>query len=130
MMFTYRNPARSTDPGRSVEGARSLVVAAKGYLTEEPVIDLSGPVGRIARYAWSDHYAPLRLGLESVAEVLRAHGWQARLAADDTPLVDRDAAPRAGIGWWGKNAKLLRPRRSSWSVAGSAIPDHPLAPPR
>ncbi|HEY9556147.1 MAG TPA: tRNA epoxyqueuosine(34) reductase QueG [Acidimicrobiales bacterium] len=128
MMFTYRNPARSTDPGRSVEGARSLVVAAKGYLTEEPVIDLSGPVGRIARYAWSDHYAALRLGLESVAEVLREHGWKARIAADDNALVDRAAAHRAGIGWWGKNANLLLPRLGSWYVLGSVITDAPLAP--
>src|SRR3546814_16567605 len=117
-MFTYRIPARSPAPCRSVAGARSLVVAAKGYLTEEPVIDLSGPVGRIARYAWSDHYAALRLGLESVAEVLREHGWKARIASDDNAPVDRPAAPPAGTGWWGQTPHPLLPRPRPWALAG------------
>src|SRR3546814_11607268 len=122
-MFSYRNRARSTDQGRSGEGARSRVVAAKGDRSEEPVIDLSGPVGRIARYAWSDHYAALRLGLESVAAVLRAHGWKARIAAAANALVDRAAPHRAGLGWWGKNANPLLPPPASWYVLASRSKD-------
>lgn len=128
MAFTYRNPARSTDPSRTVEEARSLVVAAKGYLAEEPVLALDGPVARIARYAWRDHYAELRAGLEVVAGALRGAGWTGRVLADDNALVDRAAAHRAGIGWWGKSANLLLPGLGSWYVLGAVVTDAPLEP--
>ncbi|MDQ2649527.1 MAG: tRNA epoxyqueuosine(34) reductase QueG [Actinomycetota bacterium] len=127
MNFTYRNPARSTDPGRAVDGARSLVVGARSYFTEEPAAPVE-PSGRIARYAWSDHYAALATGLGVVATMLRDAGWQARVVVDDNALVDRAAAHRAGIGWWGKNANLLVPGAGSWFVLGSVITDAPLTP--
>jgi len=126
MMFTYRRPARSTDPAQALPGARSLVVGAKAYLQDEPVLDLRGPVGRVARYAWTDHYALLKDGLAAVARGLSDAGWRTRVVADDNALVDRAAAHRAGIGWWGKNANLLLPGLGSWYVLGSVITDAPL----
>jgi epoxyqueuosine reductase len=128
MAFTYRNPARSTDPGQAVPGARSLVVGARGYLQHEPARPSGGPVGRVARYAWEDHYAHLRAGLTAVAEALQADAWRARVVVDDNALVDRAAAHRAGIGWWGKNANLLLPGLGSWYVLGSVVTDAPVAP--
>jgi epoxyqueuosine reductase len=86
------------------------------------------PVGRVARYAWDDHYGPLRDALTEVARSLRADGWRARVLADDNALVDREAAYRAGLGWYGKNANLLLPGRGSWFVLGSVVTDAPLAP--
>src|SRR5262245_19960772 len=58
MAFTYRSPDRSTDPGRSLPGARALVVGARSYRRTSasqpprPAV----PEGRVARYAWQDHY--------------------------------------------------------------------------
>jgi epoxyqueuosine reductase len=48
------------------------------------------------------------------------------VVVDDNALVDRAAAHRAGIGWWGKNANLLLPGLGSWYVLGSVITDAPL----
>jgi epoxyqueuosine reductase len=81
----------------------------------------------VARYAWEDHYTPLRLALTAVARELEAAGWRCRVVADDNALVDREAAHRAGIGWYGKNANLLLPGRGSWFVLGSVVTDAPLA---
>jgi epoxyqueuosine reductase len=127
MAFTYRSPDRSTDPARSLPDARALVVGARSYLVEdaEPPTG-GGPQGRVARYAWEDHYGHLRAGLAAMAHRLTEDGWRARIAADDNALVDRAAAQRAGIGWWGKNANLLLPRLGSWYVLGSVITDAPL----
>jgi epoxyqueuosine reductase len=128
MAFTYRNPARSTEPDRIVPGARSIVVGARSYLLD-PVDDPQpddGPHGSVARYAWIDHYAVLRVGLSAVAEALRDAGWTAVVVADDNALVDREAARRAGLGWYGKNANLLLPGRGSWFVLGSVVTDAPL----
>ncbi|MGH9274895.1 MAG: tRNA epoxyqueuosine(34) reductase QueG, partial [Acidimicrobiales bacterium] len=128
MAFTYRSPDRSTDPGRAVPDARSLVFGARSYLVEEPVWVADEPKGRVARYAWDDHYAVLRDGLSAVQRVLKAAGWRARVLVDDNALVDRAAAHRAGIGWWGKNANLLVPGLGSWYVLGSVVTDAPLPP--
>jgi epoxyqueuosine reductase len=87
----------------------------------------TGPWGRVARYAWEDHYTPLRSALTVVARELEAAGWRCRVVADDNALVDREAAFRAGIGWYGKNANLLLPGRGSWFVLGSVVTDAPLA---
>ena len=125
MQFTYRNPDRSTDPARTLPGARSLVVAALGYATPVPERP-PGAQGRVARYATEDHYARLRAGLEAMAEVLRADGHVARVLADDNALVDRAAAVRAGIGWYGRSSNVLVPGRGSWFVLGSVLTDAAL----
>ncbi len=50
------------------------------------------------------------------------------MLADDNALVDRAAAVRAGIGWYGKNANVLLPGLGSWFVLGSVVTDAPIAP--
>ena len=127
MQFTFKNPDRSTDPGQAVAGARAVVVGARPYLIDEPpATDLDGVRARVARYAWVDHYAPLREGLWAVAARLRADGWKAVAYADDNSMVDRAIAYRAGIGWFGKNANLLVPGAGSWFVLGSVVTTAPL----
>jgi len=128
MSFTYRNPARSTDATRALPGATTIVVGALGYRRTPPAslpAEL-GPTGRVGAYAWIEHYAPLRLALKTVADHLKADGWRARVLVDDNSLVDREAAHRAGIGWFGKNANLLLPDRGSWFVLGGVVTSAPL----
>ncbi|MGH9124247.1 MAG: tRNA epoxyqueuosine(34) reductase QueG [Acidimicrobiales bacterium] len=129
MAFTYRNPDRSTDPSRAVAGARALIVGARRY-PADPVAPAGAnpaePTARVARYATEDHYRPLRAALSEVAERLRHHGWRALVVADDNALVDREAARRAGLGWYGKNTNVLLPGRGSWFVLGSVVTDAPL----
>jgi len=128
MHFTYGDPARSTDPGRALRGARSLVVGVRSYLRAGPggAPAHGGPWGRVARYSWTDHYAPLRQALAVMRDRLMALGWSARVLVDDNGLVDREAAYRAGLGWYGKNTMLLLPGRGSWFVLGSVVTDAPL----
>jgi epoxyqueuosine reductase len=122
MNFTYRNPDRSTDPGRAVEGARSIIVGARSYLaTEDDPPRPPGPHARVARYAWVDHYAPLRVGLRAIASQLRSAGHRALAFADDNAIVDREVAHLAGLGWFGKNANLLLPGAGSWFVLGCVV---------
>lgn len=145
MQFTYRNPERSTDPDRIVEGARALVVGAWSYRSAEPADPHDLPArdgeisvlptrtranraGSVARYARTDHYRALRGALTPIAEALRERGWRAQVVCDDNALVDRAAAHRAGLGWFGKNSLLLIPGLGSWSVLGSVVTDAPLQP--
>jgi epoxyqueuosine reductase len=144
MEFTYRNPVRSTSPDRIVPGASSIVVGARRYASHVPAPPPGAqPSGRVARYAWTDHYAPLREALQVIARHLRAHGHRAVVVADDNAMVDREVAYRAGIGWFGKNANLLLPNRTgdgatgpgpagrgtgSWFVLGAVVTDASLPP--
>jgi epoxyqueuosine reductase len=123
MAFTFRNPARSTDPGRAVQHARSIIVAARPYLADgDPRPPVEGAVpAKVGRYAWIDHYAPLRTALREVALRIRAAGHRAVAFADDNSLVDRAVAHRAGLGWYGKNANILLPGAGSFFVLGSIV---------
>ncbi len=127
MAFTYRNPARSSDPTRALRNARSIVVAARSYLRTPPENrGRPGRSGRVARYAWADDYAALRSGLARVGERLAADGHRSVVLVDDNALVDRAAAVRAGVGWYGNNSLVLLPGRGSWYVLGSLVTDAPL----
>ena len=127
MAFTYRNPDRSTDAARTVPGAQSLVVGALGYRSSSPAAP-DRVVGRVAAYARSDHYAKLRASLGLIAEMLRDVGHKATVVADDNALVDREAARRAGLGWYGKNSNILLPGQGSWFVLGTVITTAALEP--
>jgi epoxyqueuosine reductase len=133
MQFTYRNPERSTDPGRIMSGAKSLVVGAWSYRHQEPSAAVFGaeprrPAGQVARYARSDHYSSLRMALAPIADHLRGLGWRATVVCDDNAMVDRAAAHRAGLGWFGKNSLIILPGLGSWFVLGTVVTDAPLAP--
>jgi epoxyqueuosine reductase len=134
MQFTYRNPARSTDPSRALPGAQALVAGAWPVPSsvlgapDRVLRDITRPEpeGRVARYVWRDHYAELHTALEQCAEVVRAAGYAARVLCDDNALVDRAVAVRAGLGWFGKNANVLVPGHGSWVVLGCVVTTAPL----
>ena len=125
MHFTYGNPERATDPASVLPGARSLVVGAHSYRAAVPH-PAGPPAGRVARYSWRDHYQPLRQALGAVADRLRVEGYEAVVLVDDNRLVDREAAVRAGLGWYGKNTNVLLPELGSWFVLGSVVTDATL----
>jgi epoxyqueuosine reductase len=127
MSFTFKNPARSTEPARLLRDARSLVVGAFPYAGGDLADPPPGrPQGQVARYAGDDHYAALRLALGAMADLLREAGHRAAVFADDNALVDRAAAVRAGLGWSGKNANVLVPGHGSWVVLGAVVTDAEL----
>jgi epoxyqueuosine reductase len=131
MVFTFARPEQSTTPARLLPDAATIVVGAWPYRAASPTSqreshERNTDEGEVARYQWVDHYGALRQALKQVAGELKRDGWRARVLADDNSLVDRAAAHRAGIGWFGKNANLLLPGRGSWFVLGSIITDAPL----
>lgn len=132
MGFTFRNPERSTDPGRAVRGARSIIVAARPYrAVDEPSRPATGVPARVGRYAWVDHYAPLRAGLRAIARRIRRADHRAVAFADDNSIVDREVAYLGGLGWFGKNANVLIAGAGSFFVLGSVVTtaDYPPSTP-
>ena len=121
MGFTYRNPERSTDPRRAVEHARSIIVAARPYRAVDEPERPDGAQARVGRYAWVDHYAPLRTGLRAIVTRIRRADHRAVAFADDNSVVDREVAYLGGLGWFGKNANILIPGAGSFFVLGSVV---------
>jgi epoxyqueuosine reductase len=77
----------------------------------------------VARFAETDHYRALRRGLAAVAATLEEAGHRAAVLADDSRLMDRAAAVRAGVGWWGRSTVVLAPRHGPWLLLGSVATD-------
>lgn len=121
--FTYRDPEVATDISQSFPWARSLVVVAVSYLPAGGSPDVADRTVRVARFATEDHYVAVRQVLARVSGALDEAGYRTATLADDNRLVDRAAAVRAGVGWWGKSTLVLVPGAGPWVLLGSVVTD-------
>jgi len=125
MAYLARGSAKRADTRLPYEGTRSAVVVALDYGGREP----SGPV---ARYARGDDYHDVM-----VDRLNDLHGWIAgelkrnvrgKAYVDTGPILERDLARRAGLGWIGKNTMLLNPERGSFFFLGALLLELDLEP--
>jgi epoxyqueuosine reductase len=116
MKFTMAQPEVSCHPESLLPDARSVVSAALCYYA--PADEPQPGEGRLARYTWSDRYAELREKLDALG---RALGGNYRVLVDANQHVDREAAARSGVGFYGKNTMLITRRHGSWVVLGTLI---------
>jgi len=117
------------DPGRLVEGAKSVIVVADRYASEDRAEPAAGEArvaahGRVARYAWGDDYHKvIKKRLHRLCDALaeRFSGDVFRAAVDTAPVMERDLAVAAGLGWVGKHTLLIHPRHGSWFLLGVVV---------
>jgi epoxyqueuosine reductase len=123
MRFTMARPEVSCHPEQLLEGARTVVSAALCYWHD------AGPAppghGRLPRYTWFDAYSQLR---ERLDELGRRLGGEYRVLVDANQHVDREAAARSGVGFYGKNTMLITRGFGSWVVLGTLVTDVELEP--
>jgi epoxyqueuosine reductase len=125
MHYLERNAEKRRDSRLPVPGARSAVVVALDYGGREP----PGPV---ARYARGDDYhdvmtAKLR-DLHHRIEQRQGQKIHGKPYVDTGPILERDLARRAGLGWFGKNTNLIHPKLGSYFFIGSLLLDLELQP--
>ena len=122
--------ARRADPRRIMPAAKSVIVAAAAY--PGAAAPLLPPLhGRVARYAWGEDYHRwlLRRLTALVQSLTTALGpLEARCYVDTGPLLEREWAMSAGLGWQGKNTCLLHPRLGSYFFLGVILVDRDLLP--
>jgi epoxyqueuosine reductase len=121
MRFTMAQPEISCHPEQLLPNARTVVSAALCYYADEPERPPSH--GRLPRYTWYDAYAELRRKLD---ELGRRLGGDYRVLVDENQHVDREAAARSGVGFYGKNTLLITRRFGSWVVLGTLVTDREL----
>lgn len=112
MEWMERGERKRRDPQTVLPGARSVIVFAMNYWQGEPVRTHSG---KIARYAWGDDYHDtIERKLQSIDQVLRRHGGVQKCYVDTGPVLERDYAAEAGIGWHGKSTMLIDAKLGTW----------------
>jgi epoxyqueuosine reductase len=111
-------PEVSCHPESLLPGARTVVSAALCYYVPAPEPEPGD--GRLPRYTWYDAYAELR---DKLDELGRRLGGAYRVLVDANQHVDREAAARAGLGFYGKNTMLITRRHGSWVVLGTLVTD-------
>ena len=121
MRFTMAQPEISCHPDRLLPNARTVVSAALCYYADEP--ERPPGHGRLPRYTWYDAYAELRRKLD---ELGRRLGGDYRVLVDENQHVDREAAARSGVGFYGKNTLLITRRFGSWVVLCTLVTDREL----
>lgn len=143
---------RRLDPREALPGCRTIIVAALSYApagtaaeagSGEPEADArpdeypTRPV--VARYARGrDYHDWFEERLDALTEEVRAvdSGAGVKRYVDYGPVLERDHAQRAGLGWIGKNTMLIDPERGSWLLLGELLttldvePDEPFLPDR
>jgi epoxyqueuosine reductase len=114
-----------------LDTARSLIVVALAYDRRDPIPADSLLRGRIARYArGEDYHLVMRDKLVLLAERIAATLGRAvasRPCVDSAPVLEREWAERAGIGFVAKNTMLIAPGAGSYIVLGELLLDVELA---
>ena len=125
MQYLPRGAQKRRDSRLPFEGAISAIVVGLNYGGREP----SGPV---ARYARGDDYHDLmtaRLNeLHRQMETEIGRPIRGKAYVDTGPILERDLARRAGLGWFGKNTNLINPQLGSFFFIGALVVDLELTP--
>ena len=131
MSYIGRRVEERVDPGRVLEGARSVIALGFVYDPGERP-QLAPGRGEISRYAGGDDYHEVLIdrvrALEAGLEVLAGQAVRTRGYVDTGPVQERNLAALAGIGWIGKNACLIHPRLGSYLFLAAVLTDLPLSP--
>jgi epoxyqueuosine reductase len=148
MAYLERREEAYQHPRHVLDGARSVVMLGINYSTRAPVrrgdgrreemssaceratsASVPGALipARIARYALGqrDYHDVIREKLHELAGFLRreAPGSKARGVVDTAPLLERDFARLAGLGWFGKNTMLINKHLGSWFFLAGLLVD-------
>jgi epoxyqueuosine reductase len=130
-----RGEEKRCDPHMVLPGAKSIVVLAMNYFQGGAAhrATPAANTGRIARYAWGDDYHDLIANkLDKIDEFLRQFGGQQKCYVDTGPILERDHAAQAGIGWHGKSTMLINEQLGTWFFLAEILttillpPDQPV----
>jgi epoxyqueuosine reductase len=115
MSYMERGEEKRRDPQKVLPGAKSIIVLALNYWQGKFRRSQTAATGRIARYAWGDDYHDvINAKLNKIDNFLREFGGEQKCYVDTGPVLERDHAAQAGIGWHGKSTMLVDERLGTW----------------
>ena len=128
MSYLANREAAYRHPSHVLDGARSVLMLAMHYRTREPQPARPG-YGQVSRYAWgADYHDLIRGRLNELSAWLERErpGAVARGVVDTAPLLEREFAQLAGLGWIGKNSLLINKWTGSWFFLAALVTDEEL----
>lgn len=133
MRYLHDHVDLRTSAGALLPGARSVIVCGLNY--HQPATPLppgDGQRGRVAMYAWGDDYhRVIKDKLFALADALHqriGEPFETKVCVDTAPLVEREYAARAGIGWLAKNTMVLNQHLGSYFFLGEIVTTLELPP--
>jgi len=133
MDYMSRDPERRSDPNTAWPETASVLVVGLNYHTSPPLPHRDDPRhGRIATYALGKDYHEVLKGklraIRTWAERRTRGEVEGRCYVDTGPVLERDLAARAGLGWFGKNTCILNRRHGSYFFLGALLLNVELPP--
>ena len=133
MNWLERNAARRSDPQQVLPGVRSIVTLAASYHQgEQPDVAGGRPIGIVARYArYRDYHDVLGERLKTLAAFLDRLGGQGTRSlwyVDTGPVLERDLAQRAGLGFIGKHTNVISRSLGNWFFLAEILTTLELPP--
>ncbi|MBT4015935.1 MAG: tRNA epoxyqueuosine(34) reductase QueG, partial [Deltaproteobacteria bacterium] len=131
MAYLERHAELKEDPRQLLPETMSLFALGFNYKTVDPPKKAQNPdIGCISRYAWGDEYhelirTKLRVLENYICQELNA-GNLSRSFVDSGPVLEREIAQRAGLGWIGKHSNLINMEKGSWFFLAELLVDVPL----
>jgi epoxyqueuosine reductase len=132
MAYIERRREAYEHPRHVLPAVKCVVMLGMNYRTADPPADLPSGAGRVSRYAWGDgdYHDVIRDRLRRLGDWLHEQvpGCRTRGVVDTAPLLERDFARLAGLGWFGKNTMLINKRLGSWLFLAALLTDVELEP--
>jgi len=143
MHYMERGQEKRCDPQQVLPGARSTIILAMNYWQGEEEEEKSSTSnaqrstlngkhsarGRVARYAWGDDYHDvIQPKLDAIDRFLRSNGGNQKCYVDTGPVLERDHAAAAGIGWHGKSTMLINVELGTWFFLAEILTTLELPP--
>ena len=130
MEYLRRRVEERVDPAVYLPGARSVVCVAVNYFVPLESQEQGAALGKVARYALADDYHEvMKPKLHALADWIRqmSPGCETKAAVDTAPVMEKELAARAGVGWMGKNTCVINQEIGSWLLLGEIITTAELA---
>lgn len=131
MGYMEKHAQARRHPASILPGVRSVIMVGMNYGSQPSIRPSPLVTGRVARYALGrDYHDVLREKLKQLLAAVqeRVPECRGRAVVDTAPLLERDFARRAGLGWFGKNTMLLHKRVGSYFFLGALLLDIALQP--
>ena len=125
MRYLETGMGRRLDAAEVLPGARTVIVCALNYHSDQPLTEHNPERAWVSRYAWGDDYhAVLGRKLDELADwISNETSGKTRTYVDTGPLLERVHAKYAGIGWFGKNTCIINQGVGSWLFLGCILTD-------
>ena len=130
MSWLARDPQRRCDPREVLPGCRSVICLALNYYPGASPFPPGAAGGyRIARYAWNnDYHGLIEKKLTALDAAMRDRGGVQRCYVDTGPVLERDFASAAGLGWNGKSTLQIHRRLGTWFLLAEILTTLDLPP--